>query len=62
MIDNIVDVYIYNNLRLMTDFTEKPTIVDRLTFNRVLPRWGIVQIRLALEDGIKEIILNLHNV
>ncbi len=62
LIDSHADVYVSNNLRLMTDLAEKPTRVGRSTLDGVSSGRGTVQIRLALEDGSKGIILNLRNV
>lgn len=46
----------------MTDFTEKLTIVDESTSDRVLLRQSTIQIRLTLEDRTEKIILNLCNI
>ncbi len=62
IINSTTDVHVYDNLRLMTDFAEGPTKVGRSTLDGVSPGRGIGQIRLALEDESKEIILNLWNV
>lgn len=60
--DIAADVYICNDLRLMTDFTERPTGVGGSTSDGVPPGRGKVKIRLALEDGTEGLILNLTNV
>ncbi len=60
--DSAANVHVCNNLRLMTDFAKRPTRVGGSTSNRVSPGRGTVRIRLALEDGIEGIILNLRNV
>ena len=62
LMDSGADVYVCNDLRLMTDSAEKPTRVGRSTSDGASPGRGTVQIRLALEDGCKRIILNLRNV
>ena len=62
LIDSAVDVHVCNNLRLMTDFAEKPTRVGRSTSDGVSPGRGTGRIKLALEDGSERIILNLRNV
>lgn len=46
----------------MTNFIERPTRVGRSTLDRILPRQRTVWIRLALENGMKEIILNFWNL
>ncbi len=62
LIDSGANVHVCNDLRLMTDFAERPTRVGGSTLDKVSPGWGTVRIRLALEDGSKGIILNLQNV
>ena len=62
LIDSAANVYVRNNLRLMTDFAERPTRVGGSTSDGVSPGRGTVQIRLVLEDGSERIILNLWNV
>lgn len=46
----------------MTNFTERPIIVGGSILDRVSLGQDTIQIRLALEDGIEKIILNLYNV
>ncbi len=60
--DSAVDVHVCNDWRLMTDFIEKPMRVGGSTANGVSPGRGTVWIKLTLEDGYEEIILNLRNV
>lgn len=60
--DSAADVYVCNDLRLMTVFIEKPTNVEGSTVDVVSPGRGSGQIRLALEDGQEGVILNLRNV
>lgn len=43
----------------MTNFAERPTRVGESTLDEVLLGQGTVQIRLALENGIEGVILNL---
>ena len=62
MMDGAADVHVCNNLRLMTDFTKKPTIVGGSTSDGVFPGCRTVQIRLILEDGSEGLIPNLRNV
>lgn len=62
LMDSAADVYVCNDLRLMTDFIKKPTNVGGLTVDGISPGYGTMRIRLALEDGRKEIVLNLQNV
>ncbi len=60
--DSAGDVHVCNDLRLMTDFAERPTRVGGSTSDGVSPGRGTVLIRLALEDGTEGVILNLRNV
>lgn len=60
--NNVVNVYIYNNLGLITDFTERPTRVRDSIADGVSPECKMVQIRLALENRSKTLILKLQNV
>lgn len=54
--DSTADLYICNNLKLMTDFAKRLIIVGRLILNEVSLGRGTIQIRLALENRIKGII------
>ncbi len=60
--DSAADVYVCNDLKLMTNFAERPTRVGGSTSDGVSPGRETVQIRLALEDGTEGVILNLQNV
>ncbi len=62
LINSTADVYVCNDLRLITNFAERPTRVGESTLDGILPRRGTVQIRLALENGTERVILNLQNV
>lgn len=53
-----MDVHVYNNLKLMTDFIKKLTRIGRLIVDNISLGCGIVQIRLALKDRQEVIILN----
>lgn len=60
--DSAADTYVCNDLRLMTDFIEKPTKVGGSTADGVFPDRGIVWIKLALEDRQEGILLNLQKL
>ncbi len=60
--DSAADLDVCNDLRLMTDFTERPTRVGRSTADGVSAGRGTVRIRLVLKDGSEGLILNLRNV
>ncbi len=62
LIDSALNVQVCNNLKLMTDFTKRPTRVEGSTVDGVSPRCGTVRIRLALEDRSEKLIFNLRNV
>ncbi len=62
LMDSAVDVHVCNNLKLVTNFAERPTRVEGSISDGISPGRGIVQIRLALEDGTEGVILNLQNV
>lgn len=62
LMDSIVDVHVCNDLRLMTNFVERPTRVKGSTLDGILSGWRTVRIRLALEDGTEGVILNLQNI
>lgn len=57
--DSIADIYVCNNLRLMTDFNKKLTKIGGSIADEMSPNCETVQIRLALEDSWEKIILNL---
>lgn len=59
--NSVANICVYNNLRLMTDFAKKPKI-GKLTLDKISPRQRTIQIRLALEDRIKGVILNFCNI
>lgn len=56
--DKAIDIYNDNDFRLMTNFAERLIRVGGSILDKVLLRQGIVQIRLALEDRTKRVILN----
>lgn len=60
--DSATDVYICNDLRLMTHFTEKLTRVKKSTADGFSPERRNDRIRLALEDGSEGLIFNLRNI
>lgn len=62
LIDNTVDIHVCNDLRLMTNFIEKPTNAGGSIVDGISPGSETVQIKLDLEDGQEEVILNLCNV
>lgn len=62
LIDNALNVHVCNNLRLMTNFTEKPTKIGRSIADRLSPKRGIVWIKLVLEDRSKKVIHNLRDI
>ena len=59
--NSVANIYVYNNLRLMTDFAKKPKI-GKLTLDKISPGQGTIQIRLALEDKIEGVIFNFCNI
>lgn len=62
LVDNIVDVHIYNNKRLMINFTENPTKVGGSTLDDISSGREKVKIRLTLKDRIKKLVLTLTNI
>lgn len=62
LIDSAMNVHVYNDLRLITDFIEKPTRIEELMADRIFLGRETVWIGLALEDGQEEIILDLQNI
>ncbi len=62
LVDSSTNVHVCNNLRLMTDFAERPTRVGKFTLDGIFPGRGTVRIRLVSEDGSEGIILNFRNV
>lgn len=60
--DNATDIHVWNDLRLMIDLIKNPTRVKGSTANKISPGCGIVQIRLALKNSRKKVILNLWNI
>lgn len=62
LMDSTTNMYVCNNLRLMTDFAERLIRIRKSILGGVSPSWRIVQIRLVLENRTEEIILNHYNV
>lgn len=62
LMDSTIDIHIYNDLKLMTDFIKKPTNIGGSIAGRVCPGRGTIQIRLALKDKREGIVLNLWNI
>lgn len=62
MVDSAANVYIYNDWRLITNYTEKPIRVGGFTADRVLLGKKKVKIRLAKKDGSEGLILTLINI
>lgn len=62
LIDSAANIYVCNDLRLMTGYLANPIKVRNSTSDGILPGHEIVKIRLTKEDGSKKLILNLWNV
>lgn len=62
LINSAANIHICNNLRLMTNFAIRSTKIGGSTSDGILLRQRIVQIRLAMNNGIKRVILNFWNV
>lgn len=62
LVDNLADMHICNDKRLMIDFIQNPTKVRGLTSNSISLGRGKVKIRLVLKDEIERLVLTLTNV
>lgn len=62
LVDNVADIYVCNNKKLMIDFEENPTKVGGSISDSILPSKRKVKIRLALKDDIERLVLPLMNV
>lgn len=59
---SVVDVHVYNDKRLMTNFKQNPTKVAGSISNNISPGIEKIKIRLALNHSIKRLVLTLINV
>lgn len=62
LVDNAVDVYIYNDLDLMTEYHKKATQIGGFTSNGVFFERRKVRLWLSQKNGLKKVILNLKDV
>ncbi len=60
--DSTIDVHACHNLKLMADFTERPTGVEESTADGVSQGRGMVRIRRTLEHRSKRLIINVQKV
>lgn len=60
--DNAANVYMCNNLRLITNFCNNTTKIGSPSLKDISPGRGTVKIKLVIEDRRKDFILKLRNV
>lgn len=58
----MVDIHIYNDKKLITNFIENSTKVKRLTSNNILPSRKMVKIKLVLKDELEKLVFMLINI
>lgn len=62
LVDNVTNIYVCNDMRLITNFEENPTKVGGLTSDSISPGGKRIQIRLTPKNGTKGQVLTLTNV
>lgn len=62
LVDSAADVYVCNNLTIMTDYYEQLTNVGGSTSESIFQGQGKVQLRLSQKDGSEGVIFNLSDV
>lgn len=62
LVDSATNVHIYNDKRLMTEYTKKPTRVGESIADRISLGRKKVKIRLAKKDSSKDLMLTVINV
>lgn len=62
LLDSAADVHVCNDIRLLSHYQERATIVGGSTADGVSPGRGKIRLHLALEDGSEGVALTVNNV